>query len=139
MENHPKAGLGIMILKDGKVLLHKRKGSHGEGEYSFPGGHIEYMESCEDCARRETKEEAGVEIDNIKFLFAANVRKYKPKHYIHFGFIADWESGEPQILEPEKCESWGWYELDNLPEPLFEFCKLSFESYKTGQNYFNIP
>ena len=52
MENHPKVGVGVMVLKDGKVLLTRRKGSHGAGEYSFPGGHLEYMESFEDCARR---------------------------------------------------------------------------------------
>lgn len=51
---HPKVGIGVMIFKDGKVLLGKRKGSHGDGEYSFPGGHLNYMESFEDCAQRET-------------------------------------------------------------------------------------
>ncbi len=40
--NYPKVGVGVMILKDGKVLLTKRKGSHGAGMYSFPGGHLEY-------------------------------------------------------------------------------------------------
>lgn len=44
-QQKPKVGIGVMILKDEKVLLGKRKGSHGEGEYSFPGGHLEYMES----------------------------------------------------------------------------------------------
>ena len=51
-ENKPKVGMGIMILKDGKILLGKRKNSHGSGEYAFPGGHLEYMESFEGCAKR---------------------------------------------------------------------------------------
>jgi 8-oxo-dGTP diphosphatase len=54
-----------MIVKNGSVLLGKRKGSHGEGEYAFPGGHLEYMESFEQCAHRETLEECGVEIEHI--------------------------------------------------------------------------
>jgi 8-oxo-dGTP diphosphatase len=37
-QKKPKAGVGIMILKDDRVLLGKRRGSHGEGEYEFPGG-----------------------------------------------------------------------------------------------------
>ncbi|MFH1192279.1 MAG: NUDIX domain-containing protein [bacterium] len=134
----PKVGIGIFIIKDGKVLLTKRKGSHGEGEYAFPGGHLEYMESFEDCAKRETMEEAGIEIENIRFQLLANVKKYAPKHYVHIALFADWKSGEPKILEPDKCEGWGWYSLDNLPEPMFEMCKLSYDSYKTGRSYYDL-
>src|SRR5215469_4737907 len=49
-DSHPKVGVGVMILKDGKVLIGKRKGAHGAGEWAWPGGHLEYMESFEDCA-----------------------------------------------------------------------------------------
>ena len=52
-----------MILKNGKVLLSKRKGSHGEGEFAFPGGHLEYMEGFADCARREVQEEYGIKTE----------------------------------------------------------------------------
>lgn len=136
-EQKPKVGVGIMIFKDGKILLARRKGSHGAGEYAFPGGHLEYMESFEECAKRELAEETGIEIENIRFLFLANVRKYVPKHYAHIGLIADWKSGEPQVLEPEKSEEWQWYDLDNLPSPMFEMCSLSTDSYKTGKNYYD--
>ncbi|MFH1183116.1 MAG: NUDIX domain-containing protein [Candidatus Moraniibacteriota bacterium] len=138
LSNHPKVGVGVMILKDGKVLLGKRKGSHGEGEYAFPGGHLEYMESFEGCAKRETKEECGIEIKNIRFQFLANLKKYAPKHYVHVGLIADWKNGNPKVLEPDSCELWDWYDLENLPQPLFEACKLSIESYKTGKVYFDM-
>ena len=137
-EQRTKVGVGVMILKDGKVLLTKRKGSHGAGEYSFPGGHLEYMESFEDCAIRETREECGVEIKNIAFLYLTNIKKYKPKHYVHIGLIADWASGEPKTLEPEKAEEWKWYDLDKLPPgPIFEFSVLSFDAYKTGRKYYS--
>ena len=53
----PKVGVGVAVVKDGKVLLGKRKNAHGEGTWSFPGGHLEYKESWEDCAIRETLEE----------------------------------------------------------------------------------
>ena len=61
-----KVGVGVMILKGKKVLLHKRFGSHGEGEYASPGGHLEFGESIGDCAKRETTEETGIKIKNIK-------------------------------------------------------------------------
>lgn len=127
-----RVGVGVMIFnKDGRILLGKRKGSHGAGEYSFPGGHLEYGESFEECAKREVMEECGdIEICNIKFQLVANVCKYHPRHDIYLGFIADLHKGEPRVGEPEKCESWDWYELNNLPEPLFYFCRLTIESYK---------
>ena len=134
----PKTGVGIMIFKVGKILLAKRKSSHGAGEYAFPGGHLEYMESFADCARREIAEECGIKVKNIRFQLAANVTKYAPKHYVHIGLAADWESGEPQVLEPEKQEAWGWYGLDDLPEPIFEMARLQIEGYKTGKNYYDV-
>lgn len=135
LENRPKVGIGIIVFKDQKILLGKRKGSHGAGQYSFPGGHLEYMESFEDCVEREIKEETGIEVKNIKFSFVTNLVAYKPKHYVHLGFIADWKNGEPKVLEPEKCEGWNWYDLDNLPEPLFFGCKESIEYWKNNTHY----
>jgi 8-oxo-dGTP diphosphatase len=133
----PKVGVGVMVFKDRKVLLGKRKNSHGTGEYAWPGGHMEYMESFEQCAKRELKEETGIEIENIKFLRLLNFKDYAPKHYIDIGLTADWKSGEPQILEPEKCESWGWYDLNDLPNPLFKSLPSYFEALKTGRIFFD--
>jgi 8-oxo-dGTP diphosphatase len=136
-EQKPRVGVGIMILRGGKILLAKRLGSHGAGEYAFPGGHLEYMESFEECACRELAEEVGIEIKNIKFLFLANVKRYAPKHYCHIGLVAEWKSGEPKILEPDKSEEWQWFDIHNLPEPMFEMCKLSVDSFLTGRNYYD--
>jgi 8-oxo-dGTP diphosphatase len=108
------------------------------GGFAFPGGHLEYMESFEDCAQRETDEECGIKIKNIRFQFLVNLTKYAPKHYVHIGLSADWAAGAPEVREPEKCESWDWYEMDKLPQPLFETCKLAIDSFRTGTNYYGI-
>lgn len=136
-ETNTRVGVGIMILKDGKVLLGKRKNSHGAGEYAFPGGHLEYMESYRQCALREIAEECGIEVENIRFQYLANITQYAPRHYVHIGLIADWKSGEPKVLEPEKLEHWDWYSLDNLPQPLFATINKSIEAYQTGKNFFD--
>jgi ADP-ribose pyrophosphatase YjhB (NUDIX family) len=60
MTERPKVGVAAIIIKDGKVLLGKRKSAHGQGTWNFPGGHLEYGESWQDCAKRETMEEAGI-------------------------------------------------------------------------------
>ena len=125
-----------MVMKDGKVLMGKRKGKHGAGEYAWPGGHLEYMESFEECARREVREETGLEIYNIRFIRLLNLQGYN-KHYVDIGLMADWQSGEPELKEPEKCEGWDWYEMTNLPKPLFSPVPTYLEALKTGQNFYD--
>lgn len=137
MEQIIKVGIGVMIMKDGKVLIGKRKGSHGGGEYAFPGGHLEYMESYTGCAKREVKEETGMEIDNVRFLRLSNLKTYAPKHYVDIGLIADWKSGEPKEMEPDKISQWQWYDMDKLPEPLFATLPSYIEAYKTGRNFWD--
>ncbi len=133
--NSIRVGIGVMVWKDGKLLLMQRKGAHGRGDYGFPGGHLEYMESFAECAQRETREEAGIEIDNIRFLMLANVTDYAPKHYVHIGLMADWKEGEPQILEPDKNGEWGWYDLNDLPQPLFKPAQVMIDAYQEKRNY----
>ena len=133
----PLVGIGVMILKEGKVLLGKRISSHGTGEFAWPGGHLEYMESFEDCIRREVWEECGLEVKNIRFLRLYSLKSYVPKHYVDLGFVADWASGEPKVLEPEKVESWAWYDMDNLPKPLFVTIPSFIESFRTGKNFYD--
>ncbi len=132
-----RVGVGVSVFKDGTILLGKRHGSHGAGEYACPGGHLDYMESFEETARRELAEECGVGITNLTFQFVANIKTYAPRHYIHINFRADWESGEPQLLAPEESEPWQWYPLDALPEPLFETARLAIQSEKSGARYFD--
>ncbi|MEK7148172.1 MAG: NUDIX domain-containing protein [Patescibacteria group bacterium] len=136
-ENKPRVGVGVMIIKDGKVLLGKRKGSHGEGQYAWPGGHMEYMESFEGTAKREVMEETGMEIYNIRFLRLLNLKEYAPKHYVDIGLVADWKNGEPKVMEENKIEGWDWYDIDTLPQPLFTTIPTYIEAYRTGRNFWD--
>ncbi|MDO8530160.1 MAG: NUDIX domain-containing protein [bacterium] len=133
----PRVGLGVLIFKEGKVLLGQRKSALGMGEYSIPGGHMEYMESFEECARREVKEETGLEVENMRFLSLSNNKKYLPKHYVEVGFVAEWKSGEAKTLEPDKIGDWKWYNIDELPEPHFSLLPNLIESYKTGKIFWD--
>ena len=132
---YPRVGIGVMLFNnDGKILLGKRKGSHGAGEYSFPGGHLENGENLPACAMREVIEETGIVIHEIEFQFVQNTYKYKPKHYVHIGVIAKVLHGDPVLREPDKCEGWDWYDLYNLPKPIFELAKIAIDSYKKMPN-----
>jgi len=120
MENRPKIGVGVIVIKDNKVLLGKRKNAHGEGSWCFPGGHLEFNEEIEDCAIREVKEETSIEIKNIRRgTFTNDIFKKEGKHYVTLFVIADYSSGKVKVMEPEKCEKWEWFKWDKLPKPLF--------------------
>ena len=117
----PRVGIGVIVLKDGKVLLGKRRGAHGAGSWSFPGGHLEFNEKLEDCARREVWEETGINIKNIRLgRFTNDIFESEGKHYVTLFLVADWESGTPRVMEPERCDTWEWFSWNSLPQqPLF--------------------
>ena len=59
-----------------------RKGSHGAGEYALPGGHLEFGESFEQCAERETQEETGLQLQSVNFAWATNSVFSASKHHV---------------------------------------------------------
>ncbi|MEK6855597.1 MAG: NUDIX domain-containing protein [Nanoarchaeota archaeon] len=120
MNERPKIGVGVIIIKHQKILLMKRKGAHGEGEWALPGGHLEFGESVEQYAKREIIEELGVEVEEIKkkSVYTEDIFQNENKHYITlycFGKII----GIPKICEPDKCTEMNWFDFNNLPSPLF--------------------
>ncbi|MGC1176848.1 MAG: NUDIX domain-containing protein, partial [Candidatus Saccharimonadales bacterium] len=101
-DNRPKIGVGVFVWKDGKFLMGKRLGSHGAQTWSIPGGHLEFGESWEACAKREVLEEAGIVIENVRFLAATNdLFPADKKHYVTIWVECDWKSGEPTLTEPD--------------------------------------
>ena len=131
----PKVGVGVLVFKEGKILLGKRKNAHGAGDFAGPGGHLEFGESIEECAIRETAEETGIEIQNLRVISFGNLLLWKDKQYIDIGVTADWKSGEPVLMEPNKCEGWDWYDTEQLPAGVFKSILLYLASMKSGQVY----
>lgn len=123
MENIVRVGVGLYILNEKKqVLLGLRKSKHGEGTWSAPGGHLEFGESFEEAAARETKEETGLNIDkkDIKIIGTTNdFYKESNKHYITIHMMSNEYFGDIKITEQGKWEKWEWFELDKLPENMF--------------------
>ena len=117
--------------------MSKRKNAHGSGSYAGPGGNLGYMESPKEAVLRELREECGdsLLVSDPELLSVVHWEEYAPVHYIGIGFVAEYQSGEPRLGEPEKFEAWGWYELADLPEPLFGVMQAYITAYKTGVSY----
>jgi 8-oxo-dGTP diphosphatase len=138
----PGVGIGIMILKNGKVLLGKRhqeadKASselHGEGTWTMPGGKLHFQESFEQGAIREVLEETGIKLKKIKVI-CVNNDKVDDAHFATIGLFSDDFEGEPQVKEPDEITEWNWFELENLPSPIYSPSLKVLENYKKGVFY----
>ena len=99
---------------------------------------MENGETFEECVMRELAEEAGIgiKIKNLGFLCLTNFRDHMPKHYVDIGMVAEYVSGEAVVMEPNKKESWDWFDMDALPSPLFGVMPNYVEAYRTGKNFF---
>ena len=132
MSHDPKVGVAIIITKDDQVLLMKRKGVHGTGTWSTPGGHLDFGETPEQCAAREAKEEVGLDITDIRFRSITNdIFDQQEKHYITIWMDGRSASGEPTIAAEKEVAEIGWFAWNALPQPLF----LSLENLLKENSY----
>jgi len=126
-------GVNALVVRDGKLLLGKRRAKYHDGEWGIPGGHLEEGESMLNCVARELEEETGLTATGFKFVITDNDPRQDKFHYIHFAFLAEGVTGEPMLMEPEKCYEWRWFPLDALPEPLFVGHKKFIHGFIAGE------
>lgn len=118
-----RVGIGVIIWRDGKFLMGKRRNSHGHNTWSVPGGHLDFGETYVEGAIRESLEETGMHIENVRFLaLTEDFFSDDDKQYVTIWVESDWKSGEPHITEPDKWIDHEWRTFQTLPSPLFEPC-----------------
>ena len=116
----PRVGVGIVIRRSGDVLLLRRKNVHGDGTWSTPGGHLEAGESPGACAVRETREETGIEVRNVRFLGVTNdVFEAEARHYVTLWMEAEYHSGTARVLADHEMSEVRWFPSGALPPDLF--------------------
>jgi 8-oxo-dGTP diphosphatase len=121
-----RVGVGVIVVANNnnkeesepcKIYAGLRKGSHGAGTLALPGGHLELLETWQDCAVREIREEMNVELTNLQFAHVTNdIMEKEGKHYVTIfmmGRLKD-DSLPPQNMEPDKCEGWAAYTWQEL-------------------------
>jgi 8-oxo-dGTP diphosphatase len=95
----PLVGVGVLVVEGDKILLVKREKDPGKGRWSIPGGLLELGELLRDGAKRETKEETGIDVDIIALLDVIDniVRDEEGKvsyHYVLIDFLGHRAGGD---------------------------------------------
>lgn len=138
----PGLGVGVMIIKEGKILLglrnsNKEKASselQGQGTWTMPGGKVEFMEKLVDAAKRELEEETSLKATKLDLLCISDDMT-NTAHYVTVGFIVREYTGEAKAMEPETILEWKWFDLNDLPTNLYNPSKKCIEKYKEGIIY----
>lgn len=119
----PITVVSTAIWRDGGVLLGHRIGQYAAGLWCMPGGKADDpLESLDDAAKRETKEETGLELRYVRpyNLWGEYVdedcQRYTVVYFEAHGMFA----GEPRVTEPDKFDDWAYFKLDQLPGRMFD-------------------
>jgi 8-oxo-dGTP diphosphatase len=129
----------MVFNKRGQILLGLRKGAHWADHWACPGGWLDRPdESTVRAVKREAREEAGLAVyqatehcwttRDCPELEARTVTLYHITEQEH-----DQWRGEPEVLEPEKCERWEWFDTEALPSPLFPGVETAIDRLKKSE------
>ncbi|MDD5342515.1 MAG: NUDIX domain-containing protein [Patescibacteria group bacterium] len=137
-------GVGVMILRGGKVLLGLRHADpakadselHGENTWTMPGGKLEFGEELENACVREVSEETGLKIppNTLKLVSVTNDR-VEDAHFITLGFLCADFQGEPEVKEPDEITRWEWFPIEQLPKPMFFCSEKIIKNYISNKIY----
>lgn len=122
------AGFGVMLLKNNQILLGRRhedpeKASslmHGEGTWTMPGGKLHFGEELKEAALRELSEETSIVArkEDLKVISLTN-DIVPDAHFVTIGFLCEKFEGQAKTMEPDEIVEWQWFDLKNLPKPIF--------------------
>jgi 8-oxo-dGTP pyrophosphatase MutT (NUDIX family) len=116
----------VFLMRDGaagpEVLLQLRQNTGYMDDHwaAAAAGHVERGETALDAAHREAAEEIAVTALELEFVTSMQRTQHADPidERIDFFFTARHWSGEPRIVEPEKCAGLRWCPLDALPDPV---------------------
>jgi nucleoside triphosphatase len=131
----PEPTVGILIFNTrGELPLIRSHKWHGK--YGVPGGHVELGESAAEAARREAREETGLDVEDIKFLnwqeCIYDEAFWKPRHFIFLDFTA--HALNDEVILNDEAEAFVWI------DPSQALTELDMDAYtmKFIQKYLNL-
>ena len=121
----------LFLIKDNQILLLRRFNTgYRDGQYSVPAGHLDGQEKASKAASREGKEETGITVNPETLQIVHIMHKNSTGERVDFFFTAENWEGEPQIMEPDKCDELKWFPLDELSDNMVPYVKKAVNNYK---------
>lgn len=110
-------GLSVdaVIVREGKILLGKRKGEPFMGYWGIFGGFVEWGETTENALRRETKEESGLDVIASDLIGVYSDPARDPRGTVTVAYVVEVD-GEPRA--GDDIEDVKWVQISDLPDDL---------------------
>ena len=132
----PYVGVGCIVVRQGKLLLVRNQ----RGFWSTPGGHLDFGESPETCAARETLEETGITVSNVEFVAITNdVLADAGKHYLTVWMRGEASDAKAQVADTAEIRELGWFARDGLPSPLHVYFQNLLDGRCWPRSPANLP
>ncbi len=112
---NPKVAVGVIVARDGQVLLCRRDIDPGRGLWSFPSGYVDAGEPVKVAARREVLEETGLEVEIDRLVGVYDSPNRPVVYIVYAGRIVGGE-----LRAREEVQEVGYFGLEALPELAFE-------------------
>jgi 8-oxo-dGTP diphosphatase len=127
----PRVGVGVLLVDAHKrVLLTLRRRAPETRCWSIVGGKVDLFERLEQCAVREAREEAGVEVELIRLLCVTDhVLPDEEQHWVAPAYLGRVVSGDARNCEPDKTREVRWFEVHSIPQNLTMTARNAIDAY----------
>lgn len=139
----PGVGIGIILLNENEEVLLLLRNSDPkiadsdmrlEGLWTLPSGKVKLNETLTSAAIRKVKEETNLDISDVEVVsIADDINEYA--HFVTIGVVAKQVTGNVQLQSNMEHVSYGYYDLESLPENLCESSKKIIRNYLENKIY----
>jgi 8-oxo-dGTP diphosphatase len=129
--NFPRVGVAVLLVDaQDRVLLTLRKRSPEAGSWNIVGGKVDFLENLEQCAIREAREEAGVEVELLRLLGVTDhVLPDEGQHWVAAAYLGRIVKGEVRNCEPDKTHDVKWFAIADVPHNLTMTARNAIAAY----------